>query len=347
MRIGVICPSEIAWRRFMPALQLVKGIDYIGLGVCRKEECFGIQNIADDAVEVILKAEHAKAQRFIKQYGGKMYSGYEDIVRSNEIDAIYIPLPPALHFKWANKALECGKHVLLEKPATLNVADSKALVSLAEANKLALHENYMFMFHGQLDAIDDIVSSGEIGDVRLYRISFGFPMRAANDFRYDKALGGGALIDAGGYTVKYATRLLGETVKIRYAQMNYLKEYNVDIYGSAALVNQNGVTAQVAFGMDNDYKCELEVWGSKGCLTTGRVLTAPAGFAPELILKKGNTEEVIKLPADDAFQKSICRFRDCTENSVIRQESYKSMIRQAELIEEFQRLAHSKEKSNV
>ena len=111
MRIVVICPSEIAWRRFMPALQLVDGVDYIGLGVCRKEECFGIQNMADDAVEAILKAEHAKAQRFIKQYGGKVYGGYEDIVRSDEIDAIYIPLPPALHFKWANKALECGKHV--------------------------------------------------------------------------------------------------------------------------------------------------------------------------------------------------------------------------------------------
>ena len=53
----------------------------------------------------------------------------------------------------------------------------------------------MFIYHSQLDEIDNMISSGEIGDIRLYRISFGFPMRAANDFRYNKALGGGALID--------------------------------------------------------------------------------------------------------------------------------------------------------
>ena len=59
----------------------------------------------------------------------------------------------------------------------------------------------MFVFHNQLEAINDIVRSGEIGDVRLYRITFGFPRRDARDFLYNKALGGGALLDAGGYTM--------------------------------------------------------------------------------------------------------------------------------------------------
>ena len=121
----------------------------------------------------------------------------------------------------------------------------------------------MFAFHNQLKEIAQIIERGEIGDVRLYRISFGFPQRAVNDFRYNKELGGGALIDAGGYTIKYAAMLLGETAHITAAQMNYTDEFEVDIYGSATLVNQDGATAQIAFGMDNSYKCELEVWGSK------------------------------------------------------------------------------------
>ena len=147
------------------------------------------------------------------------------------------------------------------------------------------------------------------------------------------------MIDAGGYTIRYATRLLGPTAEIKYAQSNYLDEFEVDMYGSAALVNADGVTAQVAFGMDNNYKCELEVWGSKGCLTTGRVLTAPAGFTPTATIRKGNEDTVIELPADDAFLKSIKHFIDCINNVETRQERYKIIAKQAELVDEFKKQA--------
>ena len=197
----------------------------------------------------------------------------------------------------------------------------------------------MFAFHDQLKAVDDIVKSGEIGDVRLYRISFGFPMRAQNDFRYNKALGGGALLDCGGYTLKYASMLLGPTAKIKYAQSNNIDGFNVDMYGSAALVNDEGVTAQVAFGMDHNYKCELEVWGSKGTIYTNRILTAPAGFTPEVIIRKGNEEEKRNLPADDAFKKSILHFCHCIEDEKIRKENYQTLLRQARLVEDFKELS--------
>lgn len=339
MKIGVICPSEIALRRFMPALQLVDGIEFVGIGVCTKEERFGSTEIPSETVQGILNADHRRAQVFIDQYGGKIFEGYESIVRSEEIDAIYIPLPPALHYKWAKLALECGKHVLVEKPSTISADDTKKLVEIASRNKLALHENYMFVFHNQLDAIDELIENGEIGDVRLYRISFGFPKRAANDFRYNKALGGGALIDAGGYTIKYATRLLGDSAKIKYAQMNYTDEHEVDMYGSAAMVNGNGVTAQIAFGMDNNYKCELEAWGSTGCIYTGRVLTAPAGFTPSVTIRKGNEDTVMDLAADDAFKKSIERFMACVNCEETRLKNYTDIVKQAKLVDDFRKIA--------
>lgn len=339
MKLGIICPSEIAIRRFMPALQQCEGLEFVGIGVYTKEERFGTKVISDEAFHVAVQQEKDKAQVFIDQYGGKLYNGYEEIVMSPDIDALYIPLPPALHFKWAKLALEHGKHVLVEKPSTISADDTKELVRIASEHGVALHENYMFTFHEQLDAINKIIESGGIGDIRLYRISFGFPRRAANDFRYNKALGGGSLIDAGGYTIRYATRLLGPTAEIKYAQSNYLDEFEVDMYGSAALVNTDGVTAQVAFGMDNNYKCELEAWGSKGCLTTGRVLTAPAGFVPTASIRKGNEDIVVELPADDAFLKSIEHFVDCINNEDSRKERYSIIIKQAELVDEFKKLA--------
>ena len=328
IRIGIICPSEIAFRRFLPSLKKAADFQYVGVAIATQKEFVGASR------EVLVK-EKEKAQSFVENYGGKIFEGYESIICSDEIDALYVPLPPALHFKWAKMALEHGKHVLVEKPSTTCLADTQALVSLAAEKKLALHENYMFVFHEQMAAIDKIVKSGEIGDVRLYRISFGFPRRDARDFRYNKALGGGALLDAGGYTMKLATELLGDDVQLKAASAGYIGEFEVDIYGSATLENGKGAVAQVAFGMDNDYKCDLEIWGSKGTLTTGRILTAPNGYEPCYTIKKNQEFREGKLPVDDAFLKSIQRFGSCMADAEVRQDNYEKMLRQERLVEEF------------
>lgn len=96
----------------------------------------------------------------------------------------------------------------------------------------------MFAFHKQIEDIKKIVADGEIGNVRLIRIDFGFPKRAQNDFRYNKKLGGGALFDCGGYPVKLARILLGGDVHITDANFIMSEEHNVDLYGSATLKNE-------------------------------------------------------------------------------------------------------------
>ena len=147
------------------------------------------------------------------------------------------------------------------------------------------------------------------------------------------------LEDAGGYTLKYASKILGDTARLLYAQSNNKHGYEVDMYGTAALVNNKGTTVQVAFGMDNDYKCELELWGSQGTLRTGRVLTAPVGFVPTATIKKGNSEIQRELSEDDAFEKSIRYFAECVKDKNLREESYRSILRQAELVDDFQKLS--------
>lgn len=345
MNIAILCPSEIALRRFMPALQATGAFPFAGIGMASPEEWFGerANGVSPEAVAEQQRREREKAEVFTSQFGGELFPSYAALLASPTVEAVYIPLPPGLHFRWAKTALAAGKHVLVEKPATTNAADSAELAALAESRGLALHENYMFAFHRQLDAIDEIIASGEIGEVRLYRISFGFPRRAANDFRYNRALGGGALLDCGGYTIRYATRLLGESARLIAAQSNGVAGFEVDMYGSAMLVNAEGVTAQLAFGMDNNYKCELEVWGSRGCLTTGRVLTAPAGFVPTVEIRKGNETETRELPADDAFGKSLLHFRRCIEEPEVRRAQYAVITKQAELVDEFKHLAGGNE----
>lgn len=344
VKIGIICPSEIAFRRFLPALQNANDETlFVAIGIASPEEWFGmLSNVSEKQINEQQTRERAKAQTFIDQYGGEIIVGYDNLVTSNAINAVYIPLPPALHHKWAKKALEAGKHVFVEKPSTTCLADTDDLINIAFSRGLALHENYMFIYHNQIKALDDIVKSGEIGDVRLYRITFGFPLRELNDFRYNKTLGGGALLDAGGYCMKYANYLLGGNAKVVTAQANNIESFEVEMYGSASMVNENGQVAQLAFGMDNDYKCDIEIWGSKGTISSGRILTAPTGFVPTYTIKKNQEIGIRELPADDAFFKSIERFVDSIKNEEVRMDEYKILHKQAILIEQFKKLANNK-----
>lgn len=341
IRIGLIGPSEIAFRRFMPALQKArKNFQFIGIGIASPEEWFGdISKVSSQDIEEQQLRGKAKAKTFIDQYGGKLFVGYDTLISSPDIDAVYIPLPPSLHFKWAKRALEEDKHVFIEKPSTTCLTDTEELIRIASKKCLALHENYMFIYHRQLEELKDIVKSGEIGDVRLHRITFGFPRRSENDFRYNKVLGGGALFDAGGYCMKYANWLLGGDAHVVTAQANYLDEFEVDMYGSATMANSEGQIAQLAFGMDNDYRCEIEIWGSKGIITSNRILTAPEGFVPLYTIKKNLEIESRQLSADDTFFKSIQRFVDCIDDAEVREGEYELLRKQQELVEEFIKLS--------
>ena len=104
------------------------------------------------------------------------------------------------------------------------------------------------------------------------------------------------------------------------------------------MVNDKGMTAQLAFGLDNDYKCEIEIWGSKGTITSNRILTAPDGFVPSYTIKKNQEFETRNLPADDAFLKSIKRFVACINNDMLRRENYDILHRQEVLLEQFKGL---------
>lgn len=346
LRIGIICPSEIALRRFMPALSKSPDLKYAGVAVAAKDEWYGPAAAeVDDAVFAVVRGgELAKAQKFQEQYGGRIFSGYAEMLSSGEIDAVYLPLPPGLHYRWAKAALQNGLHVFVEKPSTTSLENTRELTELAAERGLALHENYMFIYHSQLDCVARAIENGAVGEVRLYRIDFGFPERASNDFRYNKKLGGGALLDCGGYTLKYADRLLGGKARIVCAGSQYGGKYDVDIFGTATLCGETGQIVQVAFGMDNDYRCNIDVWGSKGTLKSGRILTAPEGFAPSYDICRNGEIEHVEMPADDTFLKSINRFRACVQSEAVRLENYREIIRQAALVDDFAKLAGGKDK---
>lgn len=327
IRIGVLCPSEIAFRRFMPALSGLKDFTYVGVAIANKWEWFG------RPTEALLTAERKKADQFRQTYGGTVFASYRELLESPKVDAVYLPLPPGLHYRWGKEVLKADKHLLMEKPFTTSLQNTRELLALAGQKELAVHENYMFVYHSQLDYIREWITGGALGEMRLIRIDFGFPFRGTSDFRYNRALGGGALLDCGGYTLKLATLLLGETAEITASQLNTKDGLEVDIYGSATLTNAAGLTAQVSFGMDNSYRCSLDVWGSAGHLYANRILTAPDGFEPTVVISQGDEERVVTLPADDTFRKSIEHFGKCVINAEMRENNRQAIDKQSQLVE--------------
>lgn len=331
IRMGVLCPSNIAKTRFMPALAKSEDFEYVGIAHANAEERFNKGNpIRPD----ILAKGREKAEEFQALYGGKIFDSYAALVESDAVDAIYLPLPPALHHIWGLRAMEHGKHILLEKPSSTCVNETRELLTFAEKKNLAIHENYMFVFHGQLKVIEEQLREGTIGDLRLIRTAFGFPSRGSEDFRYHKDSGGGALLDCGGYPLKLATLFLGESTRVVQAKLHTKADFDVDLYGDAVLCNAQGMTAQLAFGMDNQYVCELELWGSKGRLIADRVFTAPANLPLQLQLKQGNEKRTLSVEADDQFLGSIQSFYQCIVDSKMRERRRQEILLQSQLLED-------------
>ena len=327
LKIGILSPSDIAIRRFIPALEASSQAEFAGIA------CASAQERGGEVDAKHLAESQEKTKRIAQQYGCLAFSSYEDLLNDKSIEAVYIPLPPALHEQWGLCALEHGKHIMLEKPSTPDVCSTEHLVDEARKRDLALHENYAFIYHDRVKKIQELISKGALGELRNVRAAFGFPYRGESDFRYHRSMGGGALLDCGGYPIRLGTLLLGETVHVQGAMLASARSHDVDDYGSLTLVDDDYVSAQLSFGMDNAYKCDLEIWGSSGYLRADRIFTPPADMETSIEIS-GNTEAagVYTCSPCDQFQRSIEHFVLCASDKLVREQTYSQVIKQASLV---------------
>ena len=323
LRIGVLGNAGIANKRFLPALAKCSLFEFSGIAVENHNENYGEQL--------------ARATETARKYGGKVYESYDALLNSSDIDCVYIPLPPALHYKWAKKALDFDKHVYLEKPFTTSMADTKSLISLAESKNLAVFENYAFIYHKEISAIKKLINEKKFGNLQLIRASFGFPYRGNTDFRYYKDMGGGALFDCGGYTIKVATEFMGPDISVKLSKLYTQSRHDVDMNGNIILEDKNGLTAQLAFGMDSSYKCDLELWGSTGYVKVDRFFTPPAEYETKITFSDSKSSSEIVVGSDDQFLHALEHFHYLVDDFFNRKIEYTRIAQQARLIEEVQK----------
>ena len=200
-------------------------------------------------VTTVAARDRARADKFAAKHGvPTVLDGYDALIASPDIDAIYNPLPNGLHGQWTIAALEAGKHVLCEKPFTSNAAEAEQVAAAAQRTGLVVMEAFHWRYHPLAQRMVEIVRSGELGTLQHVSMSLCFPLPRFSDIRYQYDLGGGALMDAGCYTVHIVRTLGGEEPEVVSATAK-LHSPDVDRAMTADLRFPSGHTGTISCSM--------------------------------------------------------------------------------------------------
>jgi predicted dehydrogenase len=253
-------------------------------------------------VVAIASRDPRKAAEVAGQYGCRPH-GYASLLADEDVEAVYVPLPAALHAEWVEAALLAGKHVLAEKPLTTELKRTVDLVDVARKRSRVLQENVLFVHHPQHDVVRKLISEGAVGEPTLFEATFTIPRRAVDDVRYKPELGGGALWDVGVYPVRAALHFFGPTLRIVEArQVDCGCGTGVDVGGSVVLRSNDRVCVRLAFGIDHPYCCEYRWYGSEGTLLVTRAFTPPPDHSPVIRMeRRGMLEELVLPPSDQVL----------------------------------------------
>ncbi|WP_181781775.1 Gfo/Idh/MocA family protein, partial [Pseudonocardia pini] len=216
------------------------------------------------------------------------FGSYDDLLASDEVDAVYIALPVSLHTEWTLRALRAGKHVLCEKPFAMRAADATACFDAAEAADRICVEGLMYRHHPQTAVARRLVDSGAIGAVAEVRavLSVSAP---PGDIRRTPELGGGAVLDLGCYCVS-AIRLFGGEPTTVYAASTPDGPGGVDLRTAAVLTLPDGVLGHFDVGLDLPRRDELEIIGTAGTITVPDPWLCRAGYLE--LEQEGRTSRV-------------------------------------------------------
>ena len=153
----------------------------------------GIRASTTGALLALASRDRARVDQWAREFGvPRAYSSYEEALADSEIDAVYIPLPNELHKSWVIAAADAGKHVLCEKPLALDAQEAATMVEHCRRRGVILMEAFMWRHQPRTLEIRRLVRSGAIGELRLVRSSFSFPIDAG-DWRLDPARAAGRL----------------------------------------------------------------------------------------------------------------------------------------------------------
>ncbi|WGD37058.1 Gfo/Idh/MocA family oxidoreductase [Lysinibacter sp. HNR] len=218
------------------------------------------------------------ARSFAAQFGiARAHGSYEELVNDPEVDAVYITTPHTLHYGNARLALRAGKHVLIEKPVTVNAAQLAELIALASERRLLLLEAMWTRFLPHMIRLREIVNSGVLGEIRALEAKHMQRLPSDSLHRLNNLeLGGGALLDLGVYPISFAHDILGEPDSI--AASASFKATGADSQVATVLSYSGGAIATSLSSSEVAAPNTATVVGTRGWVVIDEVWYTPTSF---------------------------------------------------------------------
>ncbi|MGI9365920.1 MAG: Gfo/Idh/MocA family protein [Rhizobiaceae bacterium] len=217
LRWGILSTAKIGKEHVIPAIQIAHNSN----------------------VTCIASRDSQQARKVADQFGipGTIGS-YEELLASDEIDAVYIPLLTSLHVEWSIKAANAGKHVLCEKPISLHANEIDAIIEARDRNGVVISEAFMVTYHPQWQKVRSLIAEGAVGTLRHVQSAFTYNNTDPDNMRNILSQGGGALPDIGVYP----------TVTTRFATGKEPRSVSAKVMRNATTGTDNYATWRADFG---------------------------------------------------------------------------------------------------
>jgi predicted dehydrogenase len=267
------------------------------LGTARIARAFFADPLEGVEISAVASRTPERANQFADEFRiSKRYGSYDALVADPEIDALYIPLPQHLHHEYVLKSARAGKHVLVEKPAALTVAELKQMLSECRQHRRVFMEAFMYRFMKLHQRAKEIVRTGTIGELRYIDFNFGFNIlvRGFSGFRTERANGGGALYDLGIYGLDFIWYMTEGVPQLLQAFTHRAHPDEVDLFTHAVYkAGPAVVTMTCAFNTDANYYI---LSGEKGSIAS------PVGISGR---KMSNTLRIHLLEGDKKYEEEF------------------------------------------
>ena len=224
-------------------------------------------------VRAVASRDADRAAAFAARHDiGTAHRSYDALLADPDVDCVYLALPNHLHLEWTEQAARAGKHVLCEKPLAMNAREAAQAVATAQRHGVVLLEGFMYRMHPQITELYRLLGAGTIGEVRLLEASFGGNLHGRYDnYRMQRAAGGGALMDVGCYGVSMARLVAGAQAGRPFAEPVSVQaaarigpRSQVDEWSAAILSFDGPLVATISCGNQVDIASCVRIWGSEG-----------------------------------------------------------------------------------
>ncbi len=224
-------------------------------------------------LHAVAARDAARAQSFAAEHGApRAYGSYEALLADPEVDAVYIATIHPHHLEWIAHCAHAGKHVLCEKPLTMNLREAKRAQKVAQDKRVLLREAFMYRHHPQTQQVVDLVESGKIGKVRMIEANFCYNSGVQPESRLQaKALGGGAILDIGCYAMSFCRLIAGRAHDRLFAEPLELKavghldpQLKTDMWSTAVMRFEGDIIGKATAALRIESEKLAVIYGEKG-----------------------------------------------------------------------------------